>query len=111
MVKSHVNQIFNYAEFRKSNPSLDLSLLVSPPVAVSADQSITINLSLFTDGVNIKKSTVKKPLWPVWIQLTDLPPILRMSRKNIVLAALFVERANQIGLKSCHNFEQKFCHP
>ena len=49
-----------------------------------------INLSLFTDGVNIKKSTFKKELWPVWLQISDLPPKLRMARKNFLLAALFV---------------------
>ena len=40
--------------------------------------------------MNIKKSTFKKELWPVWIQVADLPPNLRMARQNIVLAALFV---------------------
>ena len=40
--------------------------------------------------MNIKKSTLKKEVWPVWIQLADLPPKLRMARKNVVLAALHV---------------------
>ena len=38
----------------------------------------------------MKKSTFKKEVWPIWIQIADLPPKLRMARKIIVLAALFV---------------------
>ena len=48
------------------------------------------NLILFSDGVNIKKSTHKKEPWPVWVQLADLPPKIRMARNNIVLAAFYV---------------------
>ena len=44
---------------------------------------------MFSDGVNIKKSTLRKELWPVWFQVADLPPRKRMSRQNIVLGALF----------------------
>ena len=50
---------------------------------------LVINLVLFSDGVNIKKSTLKKEVWPIWIQIADLPPRIRMARKIIVLAALY----------------------
>ena len=33
---------------------------------------------------------MKKEIWPVWVQLADLPPKLRMAKKNVVLAALHV---------------------
>ena len=49
-----------------------------------------ISLTLFADGVNIRKSTHRRELWPVWLQISDLPPKLRMERKNFVLGALFV---------------------
>ena len=45
---------------------------------------------LFSDGVNLKKSTFKKEVWPIWIQIADLPPRQRLARKNIGLAALHV---------------------
>ena len=63
---------------------------LAPLVKVTPNHSIEVNLNIFTDGVNIKKSTFKKEVWPIWVQITDLPPILRMSRKNIVLAGLIV---------------------
>ena len=54
------------------------------------NRELFINWILFSDGVNIKKSTLQKQLWPVWLQIADLPPRRRHSRQNIVLAALFV---------------------
>ena len=90
VIKRQLNQIFNYAEFRNQNPNFYLNFFVAPPVVVKENQSLVFNLSIFTDGVHIKKSTFKKAIWPVRVQITDLPLILRMSRKNIVLAALFV---------------------
>ena len=86
--KQNVNEILRYSEFRKSNPSYDFNQSFCPRV-LAKDKNIILNLVMFSDGVNIKKSTFKKELWPVWIQLADLPPKLHMARKNIVLAALF----------------------
>ena len=43
-----------------------------------------------SDGVSITKSSTKKSIWPIWLALAQLPPILRMSVKNIVLAGLYV---------------------
>ena len=41
-----------------------------------------------SDGVRFVKSTPKQ-LWPVWIALANLPPVLRCSFWNIVLASLW----------------------
>ena len=63
---------------------------MAPRVQVRPNHTMTINLNIFTDGVSIKKSTFKREVSPIWLQITDLPPVLRMARKNILLAALFV---------------------
>ena len=81
--------ISGYSSQRKQNPNSGLNEKVSHPAEIK-DNEITFNLFLFSDGVNIKKSTLKRELWPIWIQLADLPTVLRMSRKNFVLASLFV---------------------
>ena len=81
--------ISGYSSQRKQNPNSDLNEKVSPPCR-NKDNEIKFNIILFSVGVNIKKSTLKRELWPIWIQLADLPPVLRMSRKNFVLASLFV---------------------
>ena len=89
IVVRNIKRILDYGLFRQECPESDLNIDLAPPVRI-IDNSININLALFTDGVNIKKSTVKKELWPIWLQVADLPPVLRMSRKNTVLASLFV---------------------
>ena len=49
-----------------------------------------IDLILSTDGVTFVSSSVNHQMYPVWLSVAQLPPILRMSKKNIALAALFV---------------------
>ena len=90
IVQRNLNQIAAYSEFRLQNSDVDLNPQVAPIVLPYSSLDLEMNLVLSTDGVNIKKSTYKKELWPVWLQCSDLPPILRMSRKNIILACLFV---------------------
>ena len=90
VVQRNLNQIFNYSDYRRNHPNTDLSFNIAPLTTVQPNHLMNVNLNLFTDGVRIKKSTLKKAVWPVWIQITDLPPILRMTRKNTTLAALFV---------------------
>ena len=90
IVSRNLNAIFNYSEKRRNEPEFDLNLNIAPLAKVSQGQFLNINLSIFTDGVSIKKSTNRREVWPIWVQITDLPPVLRMARKNIVLAALYV---------------------
>ena len=73
---------------------------------IEQNNSLDINLILFTDGVNIKKSTFKKEVWPIWVQIADLPPKLRSARKNIVLAALAIGDSYH----SWHNFVPDLKH-
>ena len=90
IVKCYFNEINHYSAIRKNNPEKDFNHSLCPPVNVNNKNHLVINLVLFSDGVNIKKSTLKKEVWPIWIQIADLPPRIRMARKNIVLAALYV---------------------
>ena len=90
IIKRSLRELFSYSETRRLDPSKDFNPTICPIAEVNADNSVGINLIFFTDGVNIKKSTFKKELWPIWVQIADLPPKLRLSRKNIVLAALVV---------------------
>ena len=90
VVQRNLNQIFNYSDHRKNHPNSDLSFNTAPLTTVEPNHLMNVNLNLFTDGVGIKKSTLKKAVWPVSIQIPDLPPILRTARKNTTLAALFV---------------------
>ena len=90
VLEQNFNEILIYSNHRKLYPHSDFNKKLSPIFGITDSNSATLNLIVSTDGVNIKTSTFKKELWPVWLQVADLPPILRMARKNIVLAALFV---------------------
>ena len=89
VVQRHLASIFSYTEERRQKVYSDFNAELCPFIE-KTQRPLYISLLLSSDGVNIKKSTFKKELWPVWVQIANLPPKLRMSRNNIVLAALYV---------------------
>ena len=90
ILKRYLYEIIKYSDVRRKNPDKDFNSSICPLFKVRENNVVVVNLLIFTDGVNIKKSTYKKELWPIWIQVADLPPKLRSARKCIVLAALSV---------------------
>ena len=90
IIQQNLSEIFDYSEYRKKNIHSCFNCVLCPPVEVKQNRELFINLILMFDGVNIKKTTLRKQLWPVWLQIADLPPRRRSSRQHIVLAALFV---------------------
>ena len=77
LVQKNLPAIFKHSVNRQREPNSDFNSNVFPFVKKDNNGAI-------------KKSTMRKELWPIWVQIADLPPRLRMSQKNIVLAALFV---------------------
>ena len=86
ILEKHFNSILNYSEFRQQNKELDFNPLFLRPLKIE-NNSLQISLLLFADGVKIKKSTIENELWPVRLQIANLPPKLRVSRPNVALAA------------------------
>ena len=107
--KQNINRILEYAAERKMNPHSDFNLSICPAFEISPDRVGVVNLVLFSDGVNLRKSTFKKELWPVWIQVADLPPKLRMSKQNIVLASLFVGAKHPDWQKVVSHIQGELC--
>ena len=89
ILKRYLYEVIKYSDVRRKNPEKHFNSSICPLFEVR-ENNVVVNLLIFTDGVNIKKSTYKKELWPIWIQVADLPPKLRSARKCIVLAALSV---------------------
>jgi len=52
-------------------------------------QNNHLALSITTDGVPLFKSSTVS-LWPVYLQILNLPPSIRMYSENILLCGLFV---------------------
>ena len=94
IVRRHFNQTAEYSNYRRKNLNTDFKESLCPIVDMKNNQSFMLNFVLFSDGVSIKKSTFKKQVWPMWVQVADLPPKLRLARRNIILAALFVGDAH-----------------
>ena len=83
IVESHFDAIIKYE--RKKLAGCDLKL----PQAYKADsKSLKVFIIFNVDGVKIIKSR-NNALWPVWIAIANLPPILRAAFNNIILAGLW----------------------
>ena len=83
IVESHFDAIIKNE--RKKKAGCDLKL----PQAYNADsKNLKIFLIFNIDGVKIIKSR-NNALWPVWIAIANLPPILRAAFNNIILTGLW----------------------
>ena len=102
VVKRNISSILKYnAERKASSQKNDIP---NSKLTFSNEENIlAIDLIPFTDGVTFIKSPSNRILWPIWLSLAQLPPRLRMSRKNIVLASLFVGAKKPV-------FESFICH-
>ena len=78
VVQRHLASIFSYTEERRQKIYSDFNAELCPFIETT-QRPLYNSLLLSSDGVNIKKSTFKKELWPVWVQIANLPPKLRMS--------------------------------
>ena len=90
IIQKHLQKVFKYSASRRENGFLDFNCEKFLLVEENSSGILTFNVILFSDGVRIKKSTMKRELWPIWVQLADLPPRQMMYQKNIVLAGLCV---------------------
>ena len=95
----------------KGNQESDLNL---PQFFVTTSNLLNVFLILNSDGVKIMKSA-SKSIWPVWLAIANLPPKLRSSFENIVLASLWLgdnkpnwDSVFQASLNI--SFQQFFCY-
>ena len=88
VIEANIEQIENFSMLRDSDEDIPLK-----PCFNWESRSLKISINLNSDGVRIIKSSPKQ-LWPVWIAIVNLPPILRCSYKNIILVALWFGNNN-----------------
>lgn len=58
----------------------------------SREQVKFLTLSANEDGAAAFKSTTKKPLYPLFLTINNLPPKLRFDKNNLILGALWFNR-------------------
>ena len=88
IVQRNWDSILKFSAERISNGGCnDISLEQAPAIVDFSSTKLVFSLVLSTDGVSIVNSSAQE-IWPIWLAVCQLPPKLRMSQKNIVLAAL-----------------------
>ena len=83
VLKTNFPAISEYSSSR--SPLKDVSV----PQTFGSNNIMTISLTMNSDGVRIVNSK-KRSLWPLWLSVLNLPPILRCKFVNIVLAKLWL---------------------
>ena len=89
IVQSNLDFIGEYSQ--QQDPNKDIKL---QPCLYFDNKTITISLVHHSDGVRFVMSR-REQLGPVCLVVADLPPVMRCSHKNIVLAALRRGAKNQ----------------
>ncbi len=89
-MERNYRQLHEYSSERNDSSCLSDIPISLAPVSDISREKLKISLILSSDGVNITGSSTQHELWPISLSITQLPPKLRFSQKNLALAALFV---------------------
>lgn len=82
-------RINSYRQKAASNSTKNITDMLNASVVRSRQIIDGITLTMNTDGVKVFNSS-RMSLWPILLQINELPPSLRFLRKNIVLAGLWL---------------------
>lgn len=77
-IMSYINKERNYVDLIDS--------FYYKKVNENSKQEIAINLILCTDGISLRKNT---SLWPILLSIVELPPTLRQSINNKIVAGVW----------------------
>ena len=88
IVQRNLSSIINYNIHRSQSNHEDCP--IDQLSLAEAANELPIDLALSTDGANFISTSMKHNMYPVWLSILQLPPILRVSKKNIALGALWV---------------------
>ena len=83
IIQRNIKHINDYCMAKTAGSDLTI-----PQLFDLSSKTLHISLLLNSDGVKILRSS-KKSIWPVWLAVANLPPGLRASFVNIVLASLW----------------------
>ncbi|XP_039439443.1 uncharacterized protein LOC120420472 isoform X2 [Culex pipiens pallens] len=95
ILAKHWELIVNHRQ--SSNEENDIKDIVDGKIIKNVTQqtrsnATDISLSFNTDGVAVFNSNTRKSLWPIIVTINELPPDLRFSRRNTIVAGLWLSR-------------------
>ncbi|XP_021701385.1 uncharacterized protein LOC110676718 [Aedes aegypti] len=88
-VLKYSEQINNYEKNIIENDICDINRGTLAQATISREDGQFITLSANEDSAAPYKSTTKKPLYPLFLTVNNLPPQLRFDKNNLMLAALW----------------------
>ena len=88
IVQQNLSIIINYNIHRSQSDHEDCR--IDQLYLAEAANELLIDLALSTDGANFLSTSMKHNMYPVWLSILQLPPILRVPKKNIAIDALWV---------------------
>ena len=96
IVSRNIKSILKY-ESRNVNDYSDYP--VSKLTKSSRSDEFNLDLVLSTDGATFVNSSPDHQMYPIWLGILQLPPKLRMAKKNIALAGLFLGKGKPMWHK------------
>lgn len=87
IISQNMKEIHDYKKNLKEGNIGDVTQGMYLKSKTNFDFSISFN----TDGFSPFKSSTLKSMWPIIITINDLPPHLRFSKKNMILAGLWMD--------------------
>lgn len=88
--QKYEREIAQYERDIESNEIADINRGQIAQQLLRDDPGKHLTLSINTDGAAAFKSTTKKPLYPIFCVLNNLPPKLRFQKSNLMVAGLWL---------------------
>lgn len=92
MFKKYHREIEQYALAVERDKIADINRGKNAQNVLSNDSGKHITISINTDGAAAFKSTTRKPLYPIFCTLNDLPPVIRFQKSNLIVAGLWLSK-------------------
>ena len=102
IVRRNLDQILNYANFRKQIEGAHLTVKTAPIVKIDESGSFVLYLLLSTDGVNINKSTLKKKFGQFGCRLVTCLPNCECLNQILFWLHCLLAHTLLLGMKLCH---------
>ncbi|XP_055524982.1 uncharacterized protein LOC129718323 isoform X3 [Wyeomyia smithii] len=89
LYSKYSKEIIHYAEYIETKNIADINRGTLAKSIKTLGNNAVITLSANEDGAAAYKSTNKKPVYPLFLVVNNLPPKIRFNKNNLILASLW----------------------